>query len=600
MTVLIVEDDLGIAELIKEQLEDHGYNTWHTKNAKEALSYLHENSPYLMLLDYSLPDMSGKELLSDLKEKHKGIPPFIVTTGQGDERIAVEMMKLGARDYIIKDRNFLDILPAVVGRVEKEITNENRLKYVERALRESEMKYRTIVENITDALLIHDFKGNIIDANETACRMLGYEYKELIEGNLSKIAGLENNRQLPDNLVQIIRNNSMIFEGANVTKDGSVVQVEISAKVVSYEGDGIIHSFMRDIAERKRYEQQLKYLSLHDNLTGLYNRTFFEEEINRLGKSREFPLTIISADLDGLKLINDTLGHDVGDDLLKTCANILKLSLRSSDILARVGGDEFSIILPSTDEIVGNKIVERINRAAVKHNENHPLLPISISLGISTAKYGTQSLLETLKMADDSMYRSKLHKGSSPKSHIITTLMTTLKERDYITEGHAQRVGSLSLKVAKEIGLSSDQLDDLALLARVHDIGKVGIPDNILLKKGTLTEKEWEIMRKHPEKGFRIAASSPELSGIADFILKHHEKWNGSGYPLGLRGNDIPIKCRILAIVDAFDAMTSNRPYRKPKSIDEAIAEIKKYSGKQFDPEMVEAFLSVLAKENEE
>jgi HD-GYP domain-containing protein (c-di-GMP phosphodiesterase class II) len=135
----------------------------------------------------------------------------------------------------------------------------------------------------------------------------------------------------------------------------------------------------------------------------------------------------------------------------------------------------------------------------------------------------------------------------------------------------------------------------LALLAQVHDIGKVGIPDQILLKNGPLNEEEWKIMRKHSEKGHRIASASADLLGIADFILKHHERWDGSGYPLGLKGKEIPVECRILAIVDAFDAMTSDRPYKEPRSIGDAIEELKRCAGSQFDPELVTMFLSVLA-----
>jgi HD-GYP domain-containing protein (c-di-GMP phosphodiesterase class II) len=172
--------------------------------------------------------------------------------------------------------------------------------------------------------------------------------------------------------------------------------------------------------------------------------------------------------------------------------------------------------------------------------------------------------------------------------------MKALGERDYITEGHGKRLTRLCEKVGEGKDLNSAQIDNIKLLAQVHDLGKVGIPDNILFKKGKLTEEEWEIMRQHPEKGYRIASSSPDLFGIADLILKHHEKWDGTGYPLGLKGNDIPVECRILAIVDAFDAMTNDRPYSKAKTRKEAIDELLRCSGTQFDPELISIFLKVL------
>jgi len=171
--------------------------------------------------------------------------------------------------------------------------------------------------------------------------------------------------------------------------------------------------------------------------------------------------------------------------------------------------------------------------------------------------------------------------------------MTALAERDYLTNGHALRLADFCRQVGERVGLSSRQLSDLALLANVHDLGKVGIPDSILFKKGKLSSEEWQVMRLHPEKGYRIAITSPDLSPVADLILKHHERWDGQGYPLGLSGEEIPVECRILAVVDAFDAMTSDRPYSKARKVEEALSEILKCSGTQFDPNLVDIFISL-------
>jgi len=329
-------------------------------------------------------------------------------------------------------------------------------------------------------------------------------------------------------------------------------------------------------------------------MTGIYNRTFFETELARLNKSREYPVTIISADLDGLKLINDTMGHEAGDKLLQGCALVLRKSLRNSDILARVGGDEFSAILPGTDKKTGETVVRRIRQNVNKYNQKNKELLLGISLGVATAEKIDYSLSDLFKRADDMMYRDKLYSSTSSRSKIVQSLLAALAERDYITEGHARRLEELCRAVGEKIELSSHQLSDLALLAQVHDLGKVGIPDTILFKPGPLNEEEWEIMRGHPEKGFRIASSSPDLSGVAELILKHHERWDGKGYPLGLKGTQIPVECRILAMVDAFDAMISQRPYNKTKTPEEAIKEIKTCAGSQFDPNLVPVFLTIL------
>jgi HD-GYP domain-containing protein (c-di-GMP phosphodiesterase class II) len=294
-------------------------------------------------------------------------------------------------------------------------------------------------------------------------------------------------------------------------------------------------------------------------------------------------------------LINDTLGHNAGDKLLAACANLLKESIRSSDILARVGGDEFSVILPRTKQETGELVVKRMREIVNAYNDRNEDLPLGLSLGLATADQSDISLKDLFKRADDMMYRDKLYRSSSSRGKIVQSLLAALAERDYITEGHARRLEDLCRAVGEKVNLGSHQLSDLALLTQVHDLGKVGVPDHILFKPGPLTDDEWQEMRTHAEKGYRIATTSPDLAGIADYILKHHERWDGSGYPLGLKGTEIPVECRILSIVDAFDAMTSKRPYNKKKTTEEAVQEIKKHSGSQFDPALVPVFLDVLS-----
>ncbi len=470
-------------------------------------------------------------------------------------------------------------------------------KHAEETLQESQEKFKTIFNYAGDAIFIHDMEGNFLEVNQVACQQLGYTRKELLGKAVKDVISPECAAQLPHRFKLIRYYGSSVFETPHVRKDGQVVPVELNARIIRYEGQEAVMSMARDITERKCYEDQLKYLSLHDQLTGLYNRTFFEEELRRLNNSRKHPITIISADLDGLKLLNDTVGHEKGDELLRACAQVLKESLRGSDILARVGGDEFAALLPQTSSKAGEEIIKRIHDRVEKYNRGQQgNLHLSISIGQATTRDEEKSLEKTFKEADDLMYRDKLHRGAGAKSQIIQSLMVTLKERDYITEGHARRLEKLCLKIGEKVRLSRKKLSDLILLAHMHDLGKVGIPDRILSKKGPLSGEEWDIMRQHSEKGYRIALSSPDLSEIADLILKHHEWWDGNGYPLGLKGKEIPMECRILSLVDAFDAMTSERPYKKAMGEKEAVAELKRCAGTQFDPEMVEVFLSVLQK----
>ena len=280
--------------------------------------------------------------------------------------------------------------------------------------------------------------------------MLGYRVDELMGMNYR---GFCKDHQIIFNIFnQLFRTGKkeQALAMEMIKKDGSERYGELTFSLL-HDKDGNLIGFRgigRDVTERKQYEENLKYLTLHDQLTGLYNRAYFENEIERLNSSREHPITIISFDLDGLKLVNDTIGHDRGDQLLIACANLLKKTLRSSDILARVGGDEFVALLPRTDSKTGEDIAMRIQPQLEIYNHEQPdQLPLSLSLGLATAENSDKLLKETFKEADDLMYRNKLHKGVDPRSQIIQSLLAALGERDFITEGHARRLEELCSRV---------------------------------------------------------------------------------------------------------------------------------------------------------
>lgn len=468
------------------------------------------------------------------------------------------------------------------------------------ALRESEEKFRVLSEYAPLAIMIYQ-QDYFVYCNPAAESMSGYSKEELYGMSIWEIVHpdfqelVRERGELRQKGVSI----SSPYDFKVITKEGEEKWVSLAGANIKYQGESAGLVTLMEITDRKDYEEKLKHMSLYDQLTGLYNRNYFENEINRLKGSREYPVTIISADLDGLKLVNDTVGHKQGDEMLKDCAKILKKSLRCSDIIARIGGDEFVSILPRTDRETAGRIAKRIKTNVEVYNlQENNKIPLSLSLGLATAVDSSKDLEEAFKESDDLMYRDKLFKGAGARSQIIKSLMATLKERDFATENHAQRMQNLCLKMGKKLKLSEKRLSDLALLAHVHDLGKLGVPDRILFKEGPLTPEEWKVMRQHSEKGHRIALSSKDLSGIAELILKHHERWDGKGYPLNLKGENIPLECRILAVVDAYDAMTSDRPYRKALSKEEAIKELRCCAGSQFDPELVEIFITLLLEDN--
>ncbi|MBH1941759.1 diguanylate cyclase [Mobilitalea sibirica] len=363
-----------------------------------------------------------------------------------------------------------------------------------------------------------------------------------------------------------------------------------------YDEDGkveAIEGLIIDITIQKKREKEILYLTYHDALTGIHNRRYFDENKVLLDKEEKYPLSVIVGDINGLKLINSAMGHQEGDKFINAIANILKSCIRKEDVLARTGGDEFSILLPNTRYEDACDIINLINSTCKEYN-NHSTddaYHISISLGCATKTNSKISLENIIKEAEQSMYRKKLLESRSLHSSLISSMKTTLCEKSHETEAHAGRLISISKSIGYKMNLMNEQLNELELLSTLHDIGKIGISDTILNKPGKLSEEEWIEMKKHPEMGYRIAMSTPELAPIADYILCHHERWDGKGYPQGLQGEEIPILSRIIAIADAFDAMTQDRPYRKAMKVEEALEEISINAGKQFDPNIVKIFL---------
>lgn len=468
--------------------------------------------------------------------------------------------------------------------VTKDITKR---KKAEEALRVAEDKFARAFEAIPMGMAITRLNdGKFIAVNNSVCQLLGFSKDELMT-KTSQDIGFWIKTPVREPIIERIKGQKPVREIEIVYchKDGEMRTGSYSAEGIYINGELCLLSMISDISDRKKTEADIRYLSFHDKLTGLYNRAYFETQLQRMANSGQMPLTLMIGDVNGLKLINDTLGHQEGDRLLIDVAGILKKFCRPQDMIARWGGDEFIILMPNCGAHTAGQIADHI-RTASRHLNDMPIRS-SLSLGLATMTSYHQDIREVIKEAEDKMYRNKLLDDRSNRSSFLISLEQTLWSRSNETEEHCRRLQEMTQRIGMAVALSPSELDDLRLLSLLHDIGKIAIPSSILDKPGKLTHEEWESIKKHPEIGYRIALSSPEMAPIADAILQHHERWDGTGYPLGIKGKDIPLMSRIIAIADAFDVMINGRPYQAPLTKAKAWQEIERCAGSQFDPELV-------------
>lgn len=347
----------------------------------------------------------------------------------------------------------------------------------------------------------------------------------------------------------------------------------------------------QDVTEQYQVQAYMEYLHIHDRLTGLFNRKYFESCLKRAYEPHNLPVTFIMADINGLKLVNDALGIEWGDFLLEITARRLARALRQGDILARWGSDEFIAMLPSCEQGQAACVMEHIREECGSFPEIP--VPVSLSMGMATRSQSGQEITLVIKEAEEMMNRHKLTEALSARSSFVLSLQKTLWTRSNETEEHCERVRRTAISIGKALCLPENELDNISLLAALHDIGKIAVPDVILEKTGQLLPEEWSYIHRHPEIGYHIAISCPEIAPIAEAILHHHERWDGRGYPRGMQGSEIPLLSRIIAVADAFDVMTTGRSYQQAVSIEEARLELRRCSGSQFDPLIVKSFLEL-------
>ncbi|MDW7669394.1 MAG: HD domain-containing phosphohydrolase [Bacillota bacterium] len=333
--------------------------------------------------------------------------------------------------------------------------------------------------------------------------------------------------------------------------------------------------------ELSKYQRNID--SKRDKLTELFGRDKLKIEFKDTG-------SFIYFNLNGLRKINKEEGYKEGDNQILTFTQVVQDILPKKANMYRINGDEFAVDLPEFSKNESEKLII-LMAEKLSGNEN---FKIDVAVGITFKEELEDRRIDSVIMkAEENMHKNKLTAKTSIRSQLIYTLLDVLGEKSFETEEHAVRLKDYALAIGENMGLARDLLNELILLSYLHDIGKVSIPDSILTKPTKLKEEEWKVMKTHTKMGSDLIKKIPDLESISHGILYHHENWDGTGYPEGLSGKNIPLVARIIRIVDSYDAMTNTRTYNLVKSKEEAVEEIKKYSGILYDPEIVEVFIEV-------
>jgi len=460
-----------------------------------------------------------------------------------------------------------------------------KLQDVEGQLSEEKDLLRTTLLSVGVGVIVTDAFAQVVMINPVAEKLTGWlegsaigrYYYEIFPGKHADLA----------EQVMYTEKTLEIGQQRLASKTGSSAVVTTTAAAILDRGGAVRGAVIvfRDVSDAVRHRSEIEYLSYHDHLTGVFNRRAFSREMERFDQQSYLPLSIIVADVNGLKLANDAFGHAVGDQLLIRIAQILKSAIGERGIIARLGGDEFACLLPNTALAEASGLVAEIEKM-VKEEIVHSI-QLSVSLGVGVKEKASQNMTDVFNAAEERMYSQKIL--TSPEQDMVDFIINTLFEKSKGEKEHSYRVAKLSQAVGEALGLPAEKAADLYTTGLMHDIGKVAIDERILHKEEPLSEKEKREIMRHPELGYRILRGAKNMDQTAWHVLAHHEHFDGTGFPKGLRGKEIPLQARIIAVVDAYDDLTTGKAKLSPA---EAARKLAAWAGKRLDPQIVAVFLN--------
>ncbi len=456
----------------------------------------------------------------------------------------------------------------------------------------------SLLDSIPEIVFYKDINLRYLGCNPACAKFLGKTKKEIIgkmDSDLFDKPTSDYIKKCDREVIQLRR--SFQIEQWLTSSEGEKILLDtMKTPYLDEKGDIIgIVGIGRDITEKKQRENEIQFLSFHDQLTGLYNRRFYEEELKRFDKNRNIPLAIIMGDVNDLKFMNDSFGHRAGDQMIQKVALAMQKGCREDDVVARIGGDEFAVILPRTSLSVAQQIIERIE--SLLSDERVGMLNITASFGSASKGEKGQSIYDIIKIAENRMYFRKMNMKAEMQGKAIDIIVSSFFNKNNKEQEHSKRVGDICKAIAHEMKFNSEEIYNIKLAGIMHDIGKVDIDTEILNKKDPLISSDWDQIKTHPEIGYRMLNTDRDFFDIAPFVKQHHERWDGSGYPDGLKGDEILMEARIISIAEAYDNMMNNEKHAL--NWVEAGEEIRRCAGTQFDPDLVKLFLeNVLAEGN--